>query len=105
MRRCKEEIISQQDIIESKKSRGRQSVPAQSQASAGCAAAQNVRCAEFVAASVIRECPDTDIADYSALNCAKYKSIPDTRCAECKLLQIYIDYSTFEITSIIVSNR
>ena len=62
MRRCKEEIISQQDIIESKKSRGRQSVPAQSQASAGCAAAQNVRSPEFVPASVFRECPDTPIA-------------------------------------------
>ena len=64
-----------------------------------------MRSPEFVPASVFRECPDTDIAGYSALNCAKYKSIPDTRCAECKLLQIYIDYSTFEIASIMVSNR
>ena len=99
------EIISLQDIYRRKKSRDRLSVPAQNQTSAGCAAAQNVRSPGLAPEVVFRECPDTDIAGYSALNCAKYKSIPDTRCAECKLLQIYIDYSTFEITSIIVSNR
>ena len=62
MRRCKEEIISQQDIIESKKSRGRQSVPAQSQASAGCAAAQYVRSPGLGPEGIFRECPDTHIA-------------------------------------------